>query len=210
MPTQKVRLPQAAARGRPVRPFAVGRPYVTQRRGSWRVKPKRGLDSPPEAVCPGLAAAELSSPRRPAACGRVEPKRGSDCSPETSRSEGPGDEIFETAGTVGLWPRPSSREGQLSGSSIAAMAMPARQSVRAATAAPPNRWTGPIGQRCAKSRHTVDGRMEAAVAEAIGLIEPPEPADTQSAPEPQPRCGAASACRAPKSRLGQQSVRPHR
>ena len=43
---------------------------------------------------------------------------------------------------------------------------------------------------------------QAAFAQATGLIEPAEPADTILAPAPLPRCSAAGDRLAPRSRLG--------
>src|SRR5450631_3003165 len=51
---------------------------------------------------------------------------------------------------------------------------------------------------------------QAAFAQATGLIELAEPADTILAPAPLPRCGAAGVRLAPRSRLARQSAGRHR
>ena len=115
--------------------------------------------------------------------------------------------------------KPGTREGQLHGSSIVvlAVASPARLWIDCGRAAEPlirslrsamRQFDVPLMNAWRPAKHSQP--RQAARALATGLIEPPEPADTLPAPAPQPRCRAASVCRVPRSRLGQQSAWPHR
>ena len=153
------------------------------------------------------------------ASGRVKRKWHSDFAPETCHSSVLRHKILERTVKDGLWPSPGTCEGQLYGSSFAALTYASSATLENYCACAAELQTRsrrsatrqvevPVTHARRPATHTQP--YQTAIALAAGLIEPPEPADTILAPAPQPRCGAAGACRAPKSRLGRRSAWPHR
>jgi len=113
------------------------------------------------------------------------------------------------------WPDPGTYEGRLYGSSRAALTYASSATLESYCGCAAEHQTRsplfatrsvevPVMHAWRPVSHSHP--YQTAIAPATGLIEPPEPADTILAPAPQPRCGAAGVCRAPRSRLGRQST----